>query len=161
MFNDEELQTVLAEVEGLLNSRPLTYPSSDPRDDSPLTPNHFLVGQMGGTLAPEIPEGELASPRRRWRHTQRVLSLVWKRFLREMLPNLNRLHKWHDVKPDFKAGDVVLLVETTSPRGHWPLARVERTHPGRDGHVRTVDIRVGDRTYTRPITRLCPLRQSD
>ena len=161
MLTDEELQTVFAEIEGLLNSRPLTYPSSDPRDDGPLTPNHFLVGQMGGTLAPELPRKELDSPSRRWRHTQRVLSKVWKRFLREILPNLNRLHKWRDVKPDIEDGDVVLVVDTASPRGHWPLARVERTYPGPDGHVRTVDIRLGDRTYTRPITRLCPLRQSD
>ena len=161
MLNDEELQTVFAETESLLNSRPLTYPSSDPRDDGPLTPNHFLVGQMGGTVAPELPASELNSPGRRWRHTQRVLSKVWKRFLQEILPNLNKLHKWRDVKPDIKDGDVVLVVDNTSPRGHWPLARVERTYPGSDGHVRTVDIRLGDRTYTRSITRLCPLRQSD
>ena len=45
--NDEELITVFAGVESLLNSRPFTYQSSDPRDDVPLTPNHFLHGQMG------------------------------------------------------------------------------------------------------------------
>ena len=45
---DEELITVLAGAESLLNSRPLTYQSSDPRDDVPLTPNHFLHGQLGG-----------------------------------------------------------------------------------------------------------------
>ena len=142
MLKDDELQTVLTEIESLLNSRPLTYPSSDPKDDGPLTPNHFLVGQMGGTLAPELPEHELTSPRRRWRHTQRVLSQVWKRFLREMLPNLNRLHKWRVVMPDLKEGDIVLVLDTATPRGHWPLARIERTYHGRDGHVRTVEIRL-------------------
>ena len=44
---DEELITVFAGAESLLNSRPLTYQSSDPRDDVPLTPNHFLHGQTG------------------------------------------------------------------------------------------------------------------
>ena len=43
--NDEELITVFAGVESLLNFRPLTYQSSDPREDVPLTPNHFLQGQ--------------------------------------------------------------------------------------------------------------------
>ena len=33
---DEELITVFAGVESLLNSRPLTYQSSDPRDDVPI-----------------------------------------------------------------------------------------------------------------------------
>ena len=50
---DEELITVSTGVESLLNSRPLTYQRSDPRDDVPLTPNHFLHGQMGGQFAPE------------------------------------------------------------------------------------------------------------
>ena len=50
---DEELITVFTGAESLLNSRPLTYQSSDPRDDVPLTPNHFLHGQMGGQFAAE------------------------------------------------------------------------------------------------------------
>ena len=47
---DEDMITVFAGVTSLLNSRPLTYHSSDPRDDVPLTPNHFLHGQMEGQL---------------------------------------------------------------------------------------------------------------
>ena len=74
-----------------------------------------------------------------------------------MLPNLNRRSKWTDVQPDMKEGDIVLVVDPATPRGCWPLARVERVHPGRDGHVRVADIRVGSRQCTRPITRLCPL----
>ena len=50
---DEELITVSTWVESLLNSRQLTYQSSDSRDDVPLTPSHFLHGQMGGQFAPE------------------------------------------------------------------------------------------------------------
>ena len=65
--NDEGLITVFAGVESLLNSRPLTYQSSDPRDDVPLTPNHFLHGQMGGQLAPESFETTSLHPRQRWR----------------------------------------------------------------------------------------------
>ena len=39
--SDEELHTAIYGVEGLLNSRPITYVSSDPNDLVPLTPNHF------------------------------------------------------------------------------------------------------------------------
>ena len=53
---DEELITVFTGVESLLNSRPLTYQSLDPRDDVPLTPNHFSHGQMGRQFAPESVE---------------------------------------------------------------------------------------------------------
>jgi len=50
---DEELQTVLIGVESLLNSRPLTTVSEDVNDEPVLTPNYFLIGHMGGDLAPE------------------------------------------------------------------------------------------------------------
>ena len=48
--NDEELMTVFTEVESLINSRLLMYQSVNPEDDTPLTPSHFLQGQMGGSL---------------------------------------------------------------------------------------------------------------
>ena len=54
--NDEELSTVFVGVEALLNSRPLTYQTSNPKDTVPLTPNHFLFGQVGGKSAPEAVE---------------------------------------------------------------------------------------------------------
>ena len=63
--NDEGLITVFAEVESLLNSRLLTYQSSDPRDDVPLTPNHLLHGQMGGQFAPESVETAPLHPHQR------------------------------------------------------------------------------------------------
>ena len=39
----EELHTVLVEVEAILNSRPLTYVSSEDLEE-PLTPSHLLTG---------------------------------------------------------------------------------------------------------------------
>ena len=70
---------MFAGVESLLNSRPLTYQSSDPRDDVPLTPNHFLHGQTGGQFAPESVETTPLYPRRRWRKVQDIISRVWRR----------------------------------------------------------------------------------
>ena len=43
LVTDEMLQTLMAEVAGILSSRPLTLVSSDPKDLEPLTPNHLLL----------------------------------------------------------------------------------------------------------------------
>ncbi|CAG2208619.1 unnamed protein product [Mytilus edulis] len=43
-INDEELLTAFTGAEALINSRPRTYQSADPKDDTPLTQNHFLHG---------------------------------------------------------------------------------------------------------------------
>ncbi|KAK9729045.1 Phosphotyrosine interaction domain (PTB/PID) [Popillia japonica] len=40
----EQLATILCQIEGILNSRPLTQLSCDPNDFSAITPAHFLIG---------------------------------------------------------------------------------------------------------------------
>ena len=50
-ITDEELQSAFIEPEALINSRRLTYQSANPTDDVPLTPNHFLIGQLGCAYA--------------------------------------------------------------------------------------------------------------
>ncbi|XP_006818999.1 uncharacterized protein LOC102803656, partial [Saccoglossus kowalevskii] len=41
----DELNTILVEIESVLNERPLTYVSSDKEDPTPLTPSHLLHGR--------------------------------------------------------------------------------------------------------------------
>ena len=87
-IKDEELLTCFAGVEALMNSRPLTYQSAHPSDDVPLTPNHFLHGQVGGDFAPTAVDNVTFDPRRRWRRVQELLKHFWQRWVREFLPSL-------------------------------------------------------------------------
>ena len=52
LFDEEGLQTLMCEVEAILNSRPITSISSDPNDLEPLTPNHILTGKSKVVLPP-------------------------------------------------------------------------------------------------------------
>ncbi|XP_068716865.1 uncharacterized protein [Montipora capricornis] len=74
--NDEELMTTFTGVEALMNSRPLTYQSANPKDVTPLTPHHFLHGQAGGLSAPASVDEKSFNPRKRWRRIQELISGV-------------------------------------------------------------------------------------
>lgn len=46
--DDETMETVIIEAEGMINSRPLTYIPIESADQESLTPNHFLLGSSTG-----------------------------------------------------------------------------------------------------------------
>jgi hypothetical protein len=158
---DEELLTVFTSVESLLNSRPLTVTSDDPNDEQVLTPNHFLIGQMGGELAPETVDTVSFDPRKRWRRIQELVRQTWKRWMREYVTSIGSRKKWFDQKENLKEGDIVLVIDPDSPRRYWKVGRIVGVHPGDDGLVRVVDVRVGDCTYRRSISRISRLEFED
>lgn len=159
--NDEELMSAIVGAEGLINSRPLTYQSSNASDDQPLTPNHFLHGQIGGQFAPETVDTTAYNLKKRWRRVQELVRHFWRRWLREWLPGLSPRGKWKQPHEDLKQGDIVLVVSPDTPRGKWPLGRVTKTFPGADGHVRAVDVQVGKTTLRRPVVKLCPIERNN
>ena len=158
-ITDEDLQTAICGAERLLNSRPITYVSSDPNDLSPLTPNHLIVGQMGGVFAPEVLDAY--NPKKRWHRIQQLLQHFWKRWRKEFLPRLNVSKKWFHPKHNLKEGDVVLIAEPKANRGEWPLGRIIESYPGSDGLVRVVKLKSKNKEYIRPVHQLCPLEYVD
>ena len=69
---DEVFLTAVAEVEAMLNSRPLVYggSSDSPTDFSVITSNHFLHGRASSNVSPGEFNQRDMSLRRRWRHSQ-------------------------------------------------------------------------------------------
>uniref|UniRef100_A0A5S6R5Y0 Integrase catalytic domain-containing protein n=1 Tax=Trichuris muris TaxID=70415 RepID=A0A5S6R5Y0_TRIMR len=138
--HEEVFQTVVVEVEGLLNGRPLTHVSSDARDAEPLTPNDFLLGRPYASLPPNLLEDGKVISRRRWESSQILVNQFWRRWIREYLPSLASPRKGQSTKERIEKGDVVLIVEIGNPRGVWPMGKVSKTYPGPDGIVRVVDV---------------------
>ena len=68
----------------------------------PLTPNHFLHGQMGGQFAPQDADMQSFNPRKRWRKVQALISRVWSRCLEEYLPTLRARPKRTQTVNDLK-----------------------------------------------------------
>lgn len=157
----DTLSTFLAEVCAIVNSRPLTTITEDASDLSILTPAMILtqkVGHLPESL-PTIEPKELYKSQ--WRYVQSLADEFWRKWEHEYLSTLQVRRKWMSDEPSLKEGDVVLLEESDSSRNHWPIARVTRTFPSADGHVREVEVRVvrGDTVshYVRPIHKLVPL----
>lgn len=156
-MSDEVLRTVLIEIEGILNAKPLEYISSDVADIDPVTPNCLLMGRPDSSLPQVVyPEGELLG-RRRWKHSQILVDRFWSAFDRYYLPNLQTRDKWQKPMEDIKEGAIVLLVDPQLPRALWQIRRVTKVLPGSDEHIRTAEVKIHDKTYTRPIVRMIVL----
>jgi hypothetical protein len=155
VVGDECLLTLMAEVEKIMNDRPLTSPSSDATDFEPLTPNDLLLLRANTSIPPGVYD-KYSTYSRRWYHQAQYLAgIFWKRWVHEYLPTLQKRHKWHQERRNLEPNDLVLMAEERLPRGQWPLARVIETYPDKNGHVRSVKIRTSDSVRTRPIDKLC------
>ncbi|XP_068756516.1 uncharacterized protein [Montipora capricornis] len=139
LLNDLELRTLLAEVESIVNNRPITAVSDDPADFTALTPNP-LMSQRATQLPPGVFVSEKFS-RRRWRKVQFLVDHCWKRWVREYLPALQRRPKWVKSRRNVQPGDLVLTAEDNVVRNRWPLGRVVEVFTGQEGCVRSVRIK--------------------
>ena len=144
----ESLQTIIVEIEALLNDRPLTHVSSDLRDPEPITPSHLLYGKRITTLphcATELDEindpnfGDATEIQKRARAQATIVKQLWVRWKREYLTALRETHKVTGTNEQrVKVGDLVLVHDDTA-RIRWKLALIEGVSKGADGLIHSAD----------------------
>lgn len=160
-LDDEGLQTIMCEVEAIINNRPITKTSDDLNDLEALTPNHLLLLKT----QPSIPSGIFTKDdqyaRRHWKQVQYMADLFWTRWTREYLPLLQEWQKWSRTKRNFLPGDVILIVDESALRNSWIMGRVIKTLPDSRGAVRQVSLQTKTSILDRPINKLCLQRQHD
>ncbi|XP_055714272.1 uncharacterized protein LOC129808521 [Phlebotomus papatasi] len=153
----EDLCTITAQIEGTLNSRPITEISNDPSDPQALTPGHFLVGRplidLPSPCHLHLASGRLDS----WQHCQKIVESFAKMWKRDYLTALQKRNKWFAESPNLKIGDIVTIYEDNAPPLSWPLGRIIETHPGQDGRVRVVTVQTPRGIYKRSIHKLSKL----
>nr|XP_033204626.1 uncharacterized protein LOC117165315 [Bombus vancouverensis nearcticus] len=158
----EQFNTLIIEIEAVLNSRPLTPISTDPKDLLVLTPGHFLIGESLMSVRErdfrDTPSNRLS----RWQHIQKMKQHFWERWHKEYLNQLNNRSKWTKGGHNLHEGAIVLLREDNVPSTCWPLGRVVKVHPGADGVIRTATVQTSSNLLDRGVKRLGPLPfQSD
>lgn len=146
--------TLSTQIEGILNSRPLTPLSSEPEDYSALTPAHFLIGRPLTSLpeenVTECLDGSL-------RHHQLITAMVqrfWKQWRLEYLTTLQARAKWTKKTANLEVNDVVILNEPHCPPLMWPLGKIVQIFPGKDGVVRRVMVSTKNGLYERPAIKV-------
>ena len=152
-----ELLTLITEIERILNDRPITQLSSKTDDLSTITPSMILSGSVESD-APFDVFIKADGYRRSWRKTQYLADLFWERWINQYLPLLQPRHKWFETVPSLKPGDLVLIVDESTKRGHWPKTIVKEVMPDSNHLVRRVLIRAADGSeFVRDIRKLCLL----
>ena len=168
----EELETVVVDVEGIMNSRPLTFVSSEELEE-PLTPAHLMTGRRllttthlgSSTRHTELNTEEECT--RRYRHVQKLLEHFWTRWQKEYLLQLCQHNGTRKSTPEEPViGAVVIIKEDGIKRNKWRLGRIEEVIRGADGRVRGAQVICsgpsGRRTtMQRPIQKLVPVEVPD
>ena len=151
-----ELETTIQEVESCINSRPLTFVSDEPDDDEPLTPAHFLLGHGLGYIHSHSTIDPLESPSdlgHRYELRKSLLDKFWSVWTADYIRNLPPWRGFSG-RCDLKEGSLVLVQDLQRSRLKWPLGVVTRLIPGKDGVVRTVEVRTASGNLLRSVPRI-------
>ncbi|XP_053691613.1 uncharacterized protein LOC128740127 [Sabethes cyaneus] len=158
-ISQEDMVILLAQIEMCLNSRPLIPIPGETTDLEALTPGHFLVGSN----LQAVPEPSLNhtsnSYLNHWHQTQKNLQRIWARWYPEYLAQLQSRAKKGCKRPvPIEVGRIVVIKDDNLPPAKWPLGRIIKLHPGKDGVTRVVTLKtaVAD-NVVRPIARIAML----
>lgn len=153
----EELNTLIVEIEAVLNSRPLCQINADSRDPIAITPAHFLCQ----TPIDHLPFSE--DPRvnsclsDRYKLLGQLISSFWRRWSTEYLSSLQERFKWNKNNAELKVGLLVLIKSENTPVLSWPMGKIVELFPGKDGIARVASVRTSRGIFKRPAVKLCPL----
>ena len=152
LVSRDELVTLLAEVEHIVNERPLTHVATND-EPQPLTPN-LLLGRTAGTSGHQETALTEETASRRHRYLAELRKQVASRWTAEYLLTLHgfQQHQSHSLQ----VGSVVLVV-SDQKRQFWKLGLITELYPGRDGKKRVAKVRVGNHEFLRPVQRLVAL----
>ena len=153
----EQINTLLIEIEAILNSRPLYTLSVDPNDPMAITPAHLLIGRPFNTLPEKsflsVPDNRLSS----YNFIVKARQDFWAKWHKEYLNELQTRQKWHTSTAELKPGMVVILTDDIKNCARWPLGVVTAISPGSDSIARVATVKTATGVYQRNVTRICPL----
>ena len=177
LLSDDQMHTVVKEVESVVNSRPLVYVGDDIDSTIAITPGHFLcLNPKTGIPETVNDDGDedytpyQSSERnvfRIWKKRERLVEQFWRAWREDYLLSLRERKQYKlssgriQSDQDPNVNDIVIVKDDT-PRGSWKLAKIIQLNMSRDGLVRSAVVQLGSgRNVVRPLCLLYPLECSD
>lgn len=154
-LNYEEMTTVLTDCERVINSRPLTYICEE-EAIKPISPSMFLQDIHPCSLT-DLDAVEQNFFCKRLKYRQTVLKDLRNRFRSEYLGALIQRKNKKSRKYSVTVGEIVIVGADNKKRIFWPLGRITKIIPGKDGQVRLVRVQTSQQELLRPIQRIYPL----
>lgn len=140
-YNDFHLRTILYEITGILNSRPLTMIPIDGHTNEFLTPNYFLNGRQTVQEVPYTDE-KIKNLRETWLDIKMLSNLLWKHWLSAYIPLIKMREKWIDKKSPLQIDDIVIVADP-SVANSWRLGRIIDVKQGSEDQVRSITLKIG------------------
>ena len=161
-----QFETTLVEVEAIVNSRPLAVVRPTAEEPFPITPGHFASNRLM-MIIPDGRDGDFANESvfRRAKHQQHIIKQLWSAFQREYLAELQVRRKWEKETDLSKLEGKVVVIRDESLQKqacHWPMGVIVRVVAGRDGRVRSCDLRLANRKVVkRPVQLLALVEEEE
>ena len=155
----DEIQTMLLEIEMIVNNRPITYCYADELEQC-LTPNHLLYArrlESESLTTNNISYHAITDYSKFTDRLSQILNHFWNRWKTEYLSELTQLRSKSKAnnKPLIQINDIVLIHEDLIPRLRWRVGKVEELIYSTDSQVRGAVVRIpNSQTLKRPINKL-------
>ncbi|GFT88514.1 uncharacterized protein TNCV_262961 [Trichonephila clavipes] len=153
----EEFLTIITQIEGILNSRPITLLSEDIDDLEVLTPGYFLIGRPITSISEPNLLDNTENILSRWQKLTKIVQHIWTKWSRDYLNNLQQRNKWQFHKDNVKLNTMVLIKDDNLPVNKWSLGRITKLIPGTDGKVPVVETKTNKGNIKRSIVNVCVL----
>lgn len=140
----QRLETILIEIEGLVNDRPLVTQSLDETSPLTITPAQLCLGRQIRSLpldrakvSEDVPFTKLQQYRKE------LLQKFWRTWRHDYLLSLQSSKYWFDKNtPPLEINQIVLIREDHMAKGRWKLGRVSEIFRGKDGLPRRIRLQI-------------------
>ena len=143
-MSEDEIRTIITEIEATLNACPLTYVYSEQMKDI-LTPSYLIMGRrilnlpdFNEQCQEDIIDQQMLT--RRMKYLSTLLKNYWHIWSKDYLTSLREFHRNQTMRENtalfIKVGDIVVIHEEHVPRNFWRTGKVEQLIVSWDNEIR-------------------------